>query len=589
NGANSSFELLRTMADPARASLVITAGATNDDNLVTSYSTYGFIMPRANVGEDFKPDVVAPGGSYTYTGLLSADSGTSDGIGMDKEPNDYASGVGTSFSAPFASGCAALVIDAMQTQGIKWKFGSSDHPRFVKMILCATASETNAQRESKQFNPTLERAAAGPEGFPAGKDQHEGYGVLNADAAVEAVCQTYTWGAAAGAELGGNTTAKRVWARTVTLKKGCDISTTLTNPTAADFDLYLYSGTPSATGTPVILASSAQAKTGGTEVVQYTPTADGPALLVVKRIAGTGSFNLTSSQAGPPTAADVQTNCSFNGSVTITLKAADDGKPNPPGTLSFTVLSKPAQGRLELPGGGEIATVPAKLPADKVVYRPNANFLGHDSFTFCADDGGTAPFGGRSNTATVAVSVVKEMTVEYQIADGTDDAFSSKGSTSQTLADKWLGVGMHVVGLRFRAVKIPQGSTINKATLKICAHSAGLEADVDGLLKGEAADSAGSFATDSRIVGSLPTTTASKAWKWVGPEDDPWTANAWYESPDIAAVIQEIVNRPGWTADNALVVIYTFNQMSFGDERRFWSFNGDPAKAAKLVITYQPK
>ncbi len=211
--------------------------------------------------------LIAPGGSYLYTGMMSVDSGTSDALGADKDPNDYASGVGTSFSAPFVSGCAALVIDAMQKQGIKWNFGASDQPRFVKMLLCATASETNAQREGKQFNPTLERAAAGPDGFPAGKDEQEGYGLINPDAAVEAVSQTYALGSSVTGDLGGNptATAKRVWAHTVNLKAGCDITVSLTNPAGADFDLYLYSAVPSKTGTPTILAASTNTKAGDPE------------------------------------------------------------------------------------------------------------------------------------------------------------------------------------------------------------------------------------------------------------------------------------------------------------------------------------
>ena len=292
NGANDGFELFRKMADPARAAMAITVGATNDENALTEYSTYGFIMPRTNVGEDFKPDLVAPGGSTLYTGMMSADSGTSDGLGVDKEPDDYASAMGTSFSAPFVSGSAALIIDAMQKKGTKWTFGSSNHPRYVKMLLCATASETNAQREGKQFNPSLDRAAAGPEGFPAGKDQQEGYGLINPDAAVEAVSQTYALGSAATGDLGGSATAKRVWARTVNLKAGCDISVSLANPDGGDFDLYLYSTAPSKTGTPVILASGTAAKAGGTESLQYAPTANTTALLVVKRVSGAGTFTM---------------------------------------------------------------------------------------------------------------------------------------------------------------------------------------------------------------------------------------------------------------------------------------------------------
>jgi hypothetical protein len=589
NGASNSFELYRKMADPARAAMAITVGASNDENALTEYSTYGFTMPRTNVGEDFKPDVIAPGGSYYYTGMMSADSGTSDGIGVDKEPNDYASGVGTSFSAPFVSGCAALVINAMEKQGVKWSFGSSDQPRYVKMLLCATASETNAQRENKQFNPTLDRAAAGPEGFPAGKDEQEGYGLINPDAAVEAVSQTYAMGSTATGDLGGTTAAKRVWARTANLKAGCDITVSLTNPAGADFDLYLYSAVPSKTGTPVLLASSTVAKADAPESLQYTPTADGPALLVVKRVSGSGTFTVRSTQAGPPTAVDIQANCGFNGSTTITLKATDDGKPNPPGALSYTILSKPTQGRLELTNGTPITNVPAKLPnfTDKVVYRPQADWIGQDSFTFCADDGGTAPFGGLSNAATVKVTVVKEMTVEYQVMASADDAFCSKSSTSQGLTDKWLGVGMHMAAMRFSGIKVPQGSVIKIASIKICANPNGLEADVDGVIKGEATDNAAAFGTSSRVIAQLTATTASKAWTWV--QDNPWSSNAWYESPDISAVVQEIVNRPGWAADNSMVIIYTVNQITFGDERRFWSFDGDPTKAAKLVITYQPK
>jgi subtilisin family serine protease len=589
NGANDSPEAFRKMADPARAAQAITVGATNDENILTEYSTYGFFSPRTNLGEDYKPDLVAPGGSFSYTAIMSADSGTSDGINADKQPDDYAAGVGTSFSAPFVAGSVALVIQAMEQQGTKWKYDSADQPEYVKMLLCATANETNAKREGpdNNLNPTLDRAAGGPNSFPPGKDQHEGYGLINPDAAVEAVCQTYAAGSTVTAELGGNAYAKRVWARTIQLKAGCDIDIFLDNPAGADFDLYLYSTVPSDTGTPVILASGTLVDKGADESLRYVPTANAAALLVVKRISGTGTFTLSSTQAGPPTAVDAQASCAFNASTTITLKATDDGKPNPPGALSYTILSKPAHGRLELPNGTAIATVPVKLPEDKVVYKPTANYLGQDSFTFCADDGGTAPFGGKSNTATVKITVVKEVTVELQVNGSTDDVFSLKGSTTQTLTSMWLGVGLHLAGMRFNGVAIPPGSTINRASLKICAHPNGLQADVDGLLVGEAVDNAATFGESSHVIAQVTTITASTAWKW--SQSQPWTANEWYESPDIGAIIQAIVNRPGWAANNSLVILYTINQVTFADERRFWSFDGDPAKAPKLVITYQPK
>jgi hypothetical protein len=586
NGANDDFEMYRTMADPARAAMAITVGASNDENAVTEYSTYGFIMPRTNVGEDFKPDMVAPGGSYYYTGLLSTESGSSDGLGVDKEPNDYASSLGTSFSAPFVSGCAALVIDAMQSQGISWKFGSSTHPRYVKMLLCATASETNATRESKQFNPTLSRAAAGPEGFPAGKDQHEGYGLINPDAAVEAVCQTYSVGSTASADLGGGATAKRVWARTVTLKTGVDVDLSLDVPAGADFDLYLYNAVPSDTGAPVILRSSTAPNAGDDEALQYTPAADMKALLVVKRVSGAGTFNLKSIQAGPPVASDLQASGGINSTVTVTLKATDDGRPNPPGALSYTLASLPQHGRLESVGGTPITAVPAKLanPADKVVYRPGQDWIGEDSFTFYAHDGGVAPLGGQSNIATARITIVREITVEYQVKDSLDDAYCVKWGMQQSVDESILLVGQYAAGLRFQGVKIPQGALIKSATLKIRSCSTGLTGQLDGVLYAEAANYAEDFS--ARKISQLTKTEASLPWIW--DADAPWTASTWYDSPNIASVVQEVVNRSGWKSDNPMAIIYWTTSYA-GSDRKIWAYDGNAGHAAKLVITYQPR
>jgi len=55
-------------------------------------------------------------------------------------------------SPPRLSRQCALVIQAMEQQGTKWKYDSADQPRYVKMLLCATASETNAKREGPNNN-----------------------------------------------------------------------------------------------------------------------------------------------------------------------------------------------------------------------------------------------------------------------------------------------------------------------------------------------------------------------------------------------------------------------------------------------------
>ena len=91
----------------------------------------------------------------------------------DRVPNDYFNIMGTSMAAPFVAGSASLVIDALQQAGLTWSFTSSAHPLLVKMLLCASATESNANREAGSgTDPTVGRAAAP-------KDLFEGYGLIN--------------------------------------------------------------------------------------------------------------------------------------------------------------------------------------------------------------------------------------------------------------------------------------------------------------------------------------------------------------------------------------------------------------------------
>ncbi len=87
------------------------------------------------------------------------------------------------------------------------------------------------------------------------------------------------------------------WARNVKLISGTNYNFSLTIPSGADYDLYLYNMTGDTWGQPVIVAKSTTAATGGFENITYTPALSGEYYVVVKRASeatNAGQFTLTS-------------------------------------------------------------------------------------------------------------------------------------------------------------------------------------------------------------------------------------------------------------------------------------------------------
>ena len=282
----------------------------------------------------------------------------------------------------------------------------------------------------------------------------------------------------------------------------------------------------------------------------------------------------------PPLAKDGTTTTARDKSVTITLSATDDGLPKPPGKLTYVIAGLPSQGTLATVGGAAIAQPgPLAAYANQVVYKPKASYTGSDAFTFCADDGGTAPRGGISNTATVAVTVSSMTTVEYMVSASDDDGYSF-GSTTQLLNDRYLRVGSSSTSaMRFQGVAIPPNVDILSATLKLYATSPG---KVNGRVRAEATGNAASLA--GRTITKLPTTQAFVAWDWTGTE----TRNTWYSSSDIRSVIQEVVDRSDWSTGNSLMIIYEGRSDS-PESIKFYAYDQGPDSAPELVITYAPR
>jgi hypothetical protein len=174
-------------------------------------------------------------------------------------------------------------------------------------------------------------------------------------------------------------------------------------------------------------------------------------------------------------------------------------------------------------------------------------------------------------------------TLVIPITAGRDDA-EEKTSTTGAVArgQKALDLGVlsgvsQTVGLRFTGVTVPEGATIVSAYVQFQTRVA-TSNTANFTIQGEASDNASRFTTTARNISSRPRTTAAASWS-----PAPWTvvgeAGVDQRTTDLSAILQEIINRPGWTSGNAIVLIIT------GTGRRVAeAFEG--ANAPELHIEY---
>jgi type IV pilus assembly protein PilY1 len=137
---------------------------------------------------------------------------------------------------------------------------------------------------------------------------------------------------------------------------------------------------------------------------------------------------------------------------------------------------------------------------------------------------------------------------EYPVVAFDDDMEGSGDPGTTPDNQLWdLDLGEHVVGLRFQDVQVAQGATITSAHIEFVARDSDSVA-TDLVIEGEASDNAEAFTVDDTITDRTATSN-SVAWSAIPA----WTSGTHYDSPDLTAIVQEIVDRSGWTNGNAMV------------------------------------
>ncbi|HEU4355752.1 MAG TPA: hypothetical protein VFT27_09210, partial [Actinomycetota bacterium] len=240
--------------------------------------------------------------------------------------------------------------------------------------------------------------------------------------------------------------------------------------------------------------------------------------------------------AGPDLSATLPASVSLDGTVT------DDGKPNPPATVTATWTQVGGPGVLSFGNANAVDTSASASVAGVYTARLTAS----DS-QFSASDEATLTFSGTGSASSLDVRVPggpsdAEERPDHSVALGSTDLDMMTQDESNLL-----------VGTRFTGVTVPQGATITNAYVQFTADRAD-SVSTSLTIRGQAADNPGLFTTTASDLSARPTTSASASWSpaaWLAAGD----AGLAQRTSNLAPVVQEIVGRSGWASGNALVLL----------------------------------
>ena len=182
------------------------------------------------------------------------------------------------------------------------------------------------------------------------------------------------------------------------------------------------------------------------------------------------------------------------------------------------------------------------------------------------------------------------VTVSVRVNSSNDDAeeLISDGSMYRNSSDLEMSYdgfvgGLQIVGICFTGLPIPQGATINSAYVEFETDETDSGA-TNLVIYGEDIDDANAFAAAANDISNRSTTTASVNWS-----PGAWnTVNELHQTPDLSAIIKEIIDRPGWVSGNDLVITIEPGAgcVDTNCQRTAESFDGEAGAAALLVVDY---
>ena len=135
--------------------------------------------------------------------------------------------------------------------------------------------------------------------------------------------------------------------------------------------------------------------------------------------------------------------------------------------------------------------------------------------------------------------------------------------------------------VRFPSVNIPQGANITSAVLTLQSYNSESATTVNVRCSFNDVDNAVAPVNKTEAE-ALVLTTAYVDWSNIGA----WSINTDYNSPDLASVLQEVIDRVGWSSGNALQIVVRDNSSTGNTSRYGKSRNLSATLCARLIVDY---
>ena len=172
-------------------------------------------------------------------------------------------------------------------------------------------------------------------------------------------------------------------------------------------------------------------------------------------------------------------------------------------------------------------------------------------------------------------------TFEIRVSQSTDDAEEQDdGDMELTSGD--LDFTQRKVGVRFQNVDIPQGSVITNAYIQFTAEDNNERRSTGVDIFAEAIDDSPTFSSTDDDISDRARTVGTVDWfipSWVKDGD----SGINQRTPDISSLVQEVIDRDGWSSDNSMSFILLKNNRGDRDAR---TFNFNPINAPSLHVEY---